>query len=168
MAAAAMPAPNQSPLLNSPVDSASPPPVLTSRNPLPLTSNQESQVRELYYKRVRNKCADEVRAIFHILLTPMPDFAACCTHRTFTATIMCRSEQRAMNTCMKKYATQAEHDAAREEWFATMDIRRREREEKEEKRKKDEVFWREWWDKEKKTEEMKGLPGDKTKEQGKR
>lgn len=52
-----------------------------------------------------------------------------------------------MNMCMKKYATQAEHDAAREEWFATMEKRREEREAKEEKRKKDEIFWREWWDK---------------------
>jgi len=34
---------------------------LPSRNPLPLSSSQESQVRELYHKRVRNKCADEVR-----------------------------------------------------------------------------------------------------------
>ena len=32
-----------------------------SRNPLPLSASQESQVRELYHKRVRNKCADEVR-----------------------------------------------------------------------------------------------------------
>ena len=80
------------------------------------------------------------------------DFASCCTSRTFTATIMCRQQQKAMNTCMMKYATQAEQDAAREEWFATMDKRREEREQKEEKRKKDEIFWREWWDKEKPTQ----------------
>ncbi|KAK5113971.1 hypothetical protein LTR62_003094 [Meristemomyces frigidus] len=107
---------------------------LPSRNPLPLSSSQETQVRELYFKRVRNKCADEVR-----------DFAACCTSRTFTATIMCRREQKAMNVCMMKYATQDEQDAAREEWFATMDKRREEREVKEVKRKEDEKFWREWW-----------------------
>lgn len=64
-----------------------------------------------------------------------------------------------MNACMKQYATQTEHDAAREEWFATMDVRRREREEKEAKRLRDEVFWREWWDKEKKTQEMGSVPG---------
>jgi len=52
-----------------------------------------------------------------------------------------------MNTCMKQYATQAEQDAAREEWFATAEKRREEREVKEEKRKRDEVFWREWWSK---------------------
>ena len=55
-----------------------------------------------------------------------------------------------MNTCMMKYATQEEQDAARAEWFATVDKRREERERKEEKRKVDEKFWREWWDKEKK------------------
>ena len=48
---------------------------------------------------------------------------------------------------MMKYATQAEQDAARAEWFATMDKRREEKERKEEKRQKDEKFWREWWDK---------------------
>ena len=52
-----------------------------------------------------------------------------------------------MNTCMNQYALQDEQDAAREEWFATMDQRRKQREDKEEKRKMDEVFWREWWDK---------------------
>ena len=48
---------------------------------------------------------------------------------------------------MMKYATQDERDAARSEWFATMDKRREERERMEEKRKVDEKFWREWWDK---------------------
>lgn len=50
-----------------------------------------------------------------------------------------------MNTCMLQFATQAEQDAAREEWFATRDLRRRERELKEEKRKEQEKFHREWW-----------------------
>ncbi|KAK5121107.1 hypothetical protein LTR85_005591 [Meristemomyces frigidus] len=124
-----MAAPSKEPLPTSPS------PVL-SRNPLPLSASQESQVRELYYKRVRNKCADEVR-----------DFASCCINHTFTATIICRKQQKAMNTCMMQYANQGEHDAAREEWFATMDKRKEERDKKEEKRKKDEVFWKEWWDK---------------------
>ena len=75
------------------------------------------------------------------------DFASCAMNHTFTATIMCRQEQKAMNTCMMKYANQAEMDAARAEWFATIDQRKQQREEKEEKRKKDEVFWRQWWDK---------------------
>jgi len=71
-------------------------------------------------------------------------------NHTFTATILCRKEQKFMNTCMMKYANQGEQDAAREEWFATMDKRKEEREKKEEKRKQDEVFWREWWDKDRK------------------
>lgn len=50
-----------------------------------------------------------------------------------------------MNTCMLQYANQAEQDAARDEWFATRDERRREREAKEEKRKEQEKFHREWW-----------------------
>lgn len=32
-----------------------------SRNPLPLSAAQEAQVRDLYYKRVRAYCADEIR-----------------------------------------------------------------------------------------------------------
>ena len=36
---------------------------LPSRNPLPLSSAQEAQVNELYYKRVRNLCASEIRGI---------------------------------------------------------------------------------------------------------
>ena len=48
---------------------------------------------------------------------------------------------------MMQYATQEEQDAARAEWFATMDKRKEERDRKEEQRKKDEKFWKEWWDK---------------------
>jgi COX assembly protein 1 len=39
-------------------------PLNPTRKPLPLSASQESQVRELYYKRVRNKCADEVRGMY--------------------------------------------------------------------------------------------------------
>jgi len=46
---------------------------------------------------------------------------------------------------MNQYATQAEQDAARSQWFAERDLRRKEREEKEEKRKEQEKFHREWW-----------------------
>ncbi|KJX99129.1 hypothetical protein TI39_contig372g00013 [Zymoseptoria brevis] len=116
------------------------------RSPLPLSASQESQVRELYFKRVRMKCADEVR-----------DFASCCTAHTFTATFSCRSSQKAMNACMLQHATQAEHDAAREEWFNTIEERKGQREEKERKRAEDEKFWKEWWRKERKTEELKAL-----------
>jgi COX assembly protein 1 len=59
-----------------------------------------------------------------------------------------------MNSCMNHYATRAEEDAAREEWFATMDSRREERLAKEKKRVEDEKFWKDWWDKEKKTTEL--------------
>lgn len=50
-----------------------------------------------------------------------------------------------MNNCMIKHATQAEQDAAREEWFATRLKRQRDRELKEERRKEQEKFHREWW-----------------------
>ena len=34
---------------------------LPSRNPLPLSAAQEAQVRDLYHKRVRGQCANEIR-----------------------------------------------------------------------------------------------------------
>ena len=37
------------------------PQVVPSRQPLPLSASQEGQVRDIYYKRVRTKCAEEVR-----------------------------------------------------------------------------------------------------------
>ena len=36
---------------------------LPSRNPLPLSASQEAQVRELYYKNVRDRCRDEIKGI---------------------------------------------------------------------------------------------------------
>ena len=141
-----------------------------SRSPLPLSASQETQVRELYFKRVRSKCADEVRGQSQNLIPRaltsncttdrnLLDFAACCTNRTFTATFYCRTQQKAMNDCMVRFATQEEQDAARGEWFATMDKRREEREQKEEKRKVDEKFWREWWDKDLEKKPGRGTDG---------
>ncbi|KAL8657785.1 MAG: hypothetical protein Q9226_001570 [Calogaya cf. arnoldii] len=104
------------------------------RNPIPLSSSQEAQVRELYYKRVRGYCADEIR-----------EFASCALGRTISATWACRQQRLAMNNCMIAHASQEEQDAAREEWFATRDDRRREREAKEARRKEQEKFHRAWW-----------------------
>ena len=50
-----------------------------------------------------------------------------------------------MNGCMKKHATQAQEDAAREEWFATRLQRQRDRERKQIKKAAQEDFMREWW-----------------------
>lgn len=107
---------------------------IPSRNPIPLSSSQEAQVQEIYHKRVKSYCADEIR-----------DFASCALNRTFSATWICRQQRLAMNNCMISHAGQKEHDAAREEWFATRDERRREREEKEKRRKEQEKFHRAWW-----------------------
>ncbi|KAF2090911.1 hypothetical protein K490DRAFT_53844 [Saccharata proteae CBS 121410] len=130
---AAPPPPASGPTTTS-SSSASAPKAPVLRNPIPLSSSQEQQVRDLYYKRVRTKCADEIR-----------DFASCALNKTFTATWACRSQRLAMNSCMVIYATQEEQDAAREEWFATRELRKREREEKEKKRLEQEKFHREWW-----------------------
>lgn len=50
-----------------------------------------------------------------------------------------------MKSCMVSYATQQEQDAAREEWFSTIDERIRQREAKEKKKIEQEKFHREWW-----------------------
>ena len=54
-------------------------------------------------------------------------------------------ERLAMNSCMAVHATVEEQDRAREQWFTTMEERRRKREEKEQKRQEQEQFHREWW-----------------------
>ncbi|EHK25450.1 uncharacterized protein TRIVIDRAFT_91761 [Trichoderma virens Gv29-8] len=110
-----------------------------SRNPLPLSASQESQVRDIYYARVRKQCADEIKA-----------FADCALGRTFSVTFACRAEHTAMNACMKLRATQEEQDAAREEWFALRMERQRQRERKTKMAAAQEEFMREWW----------GLPED--------
>ena len=37
---------------------------MPSRNPLPLSSSQEAQVRELYHARVRGYCAAEIKGLY--------------------------------------------------------------------------------------------------------
>ncbi|KAL5314999.1 hypothetical protein ACEPPN_017649 [Leptodophora sp. 'Broadleaf-Isolate-01'] len=107
---------------------------MPSRNPLPLSSGQEAQVRELYHARVRGYCAAEIKS-----------FAECALGRTLTAPFKCRAQNRAMNTCMIAHATQAEQDAAREEWFGLRLKRQKDREAKEARKKEQEKFHREWW-----------------------
>lgn len=128
---------------------------LPSRNPLPLSATQEGQVREIYYKRVRNLCADEIRgklpprSLFYIagrcIDATTADFASCALNRTFSATWKCRPQRLAMNSCMIGHAGQEQQDAAREEWFATRDERIRQKQEKEARKKEQEKFHREWW-----------------------
>ncbi|KUJ08900.1 uncharacterized protein LY89DRAFT_629423 [Mollisia scopiformis] len=107
---------------------------MPSRNPLPLSSAQEAQVRELYHARVRGYCAAEIKL-----------FADCALGRTFTAPFKCREQNKAMNTCMIAHATQSEQDAAREEWFGLRLKRQKDREAKESRRKEQEKFHKEWW-----------------------
>ncbi|KAK4216570.1 cytochrome c oxidase biogenesis protein Cmc1 like-domain-containing protein [Rhypophila decipiens] len=107
---------------------------MPSRNPMPLSASQEAQVRDIYYARVRARCAEEIKA-----------FAACALGRTFTVAFMCSEPQRKMNSCMKVHATQEEQDAAREEWFAKRMERQKERERKARRKAEQEAFLREWW-----------------------
>ncbi|KAL2122797.1 hypothetical protein VTJ04DRAFT_3252 [Mycothermus thermophilus] len=107
---------------------------MPSRNPLPLSASQEAQVRDLYYARVRNKCRAEIKA-----------FADCAKLHTFTASFVCKEPLHLMNSCMKAHATQAEQDAAREEWFARRQERAREKQRKALRKAEQEAFMREWW-----------------------
>ena len=36
-------------------------PMPSHHNPLPLSASQETQVREVFYARVRSKCADDIK-----------------------------------------------------------------------------------------------------------
>jgi COX assembly mitochondrial protein 1 len=88
------------------------------RNPLPLSASQETEVRNLYYKRVRDKCAHVVK-----------DFADCARGRTISVAWHCKEQQLAMNSCMLQYANKREQDLAREEWFESLRERTRKKEE---------------------------------------
>ncbi|KAK4229116.1 cytochrome c oxidase biogenesis protein [Podospora fimiseda] len=110
------------------------PPVIPSRNPLPLSASQEAQVRDIFYARVRSRCSEEIKA-----------FAQCAMGRTFTAGFFCSEPKRIMNSCMKLHATPEEQDSAREEWFAKRMERQREKERKQRRKIEQEKFLREWW-----------------------
>lgn len=60
-----------------------------------------------------------------------------------------------MNRCMRDHATQAEQDAARQEWFEMRLQRQRDRERKEIKKGAQEDFMREWWGLAERDEESK-------------
>lgn len=107
---------------------------MPSRNPLPLSASQEAQVREVFNARVRAHCADELKA-----------FSDCARNRTFSTPFVCRALSHAMNSCMQAHATPAEHDRAREDWFAARMTRARERERRERRKLEQERFHREWW-----------------------
>lgn len=107
---------------------------MPSRNPLPLSATQEAQVREVFNARVRAHCADELKA-----------FSDCARNRTFSTPFVCRALSHAMNSCMQAHATPAEHDRAREDWFAARLTRARERERRERRKLEQERFHREWW-----------------------
>jgi COX assembly mitochondrial protein 1 len=57
------------------------------------------------------------------------DFADCARGRTVSVSWHCRDQHLAMNSCMIAFATKAEQDAAREEWFTGIIARRQKREE---------------------------------------
>lgn len=44
-----------------------------SRNPLPLSASQESQVRDIYYARVRKNCTEEIKGTRRPSLPPLRD-----------------------------------------------------------------------------------------------
>ena len=138
-----------------------------SRNPLPLSASQESQVRDIFYANVRKECAEEIKgassisspsspqrlclsslsaAIFAVVRSlTLAAFAACALGRTFTVSFACRAPHRVMNNCMKLHATQEAHDDAREEWFAMRMERHRQREHRAKVAVAQEEFLREWW-----------------------
>ncbi|PSN67129.1 hypothetical protein BS50DRAFT_621207 [Corynespora cassiicola Philippines] len=103
-------------------------------NPTPLSAPQEQQVRDLYYKNVRNKCAEEIKA-----------FAQCAMGRTVTMVWACRDQKITMNSCMLQYQGQEEMDKARAQWFALAGERRRAKEEMERKVEEGRRKHKEWW-----------------------
>ncbi|KAF2638237.1 hypothetical protein P280DRAFT_471361 [Massarina eburnea CBS 473.64] len=103
-------------------------------NPTPLSAPQEQQVRDLYYRNVREKCAEEVKA-----------FVACASGRTFTMVWACRDQKLTMNSCMLQYQGQDEMDKARAEWFQLAGDRKEKRKELDRQIEEGKRKHREWW-----------------------
>ncbi|KAF2030571.1 hypothetical protein EK21DRAFT_65378 [Setomelanomma holmii] len=103
-------------------------------NPTPLSAPQEQQVKDLYYKNVRAKCAAEIET-----------FAQCALGRTFTMIYACRKPRLAMNSCMLQYQNQDELDKARAEWFQLAGERKRQREEHQRQLEDARSKHKEWW-----------------------
>ncbi|KAH3907322.1 COX assembly mitochondrial protein [Parastagonospora nodorum] len=103
-------------------------------NPTPLSAPQEQQVRDLYYKNVRAKCASEIET-----------FAQCALGRTFTMIYACRAPRLAMNSCMLQYQNQDELDKARAEWFKLAGERKKAREEHQRRLEDARSKHKEWW-----------------------
>lgn len=91
-------------------------------------------MREVFNARVRAHCAEDIKA-----------FADCARNRTFTIPFACRALSRAMNSCMLAHSTPAEHDRAREDWFAARLTRARDRDRRERRKLEQERFHRDWW-----------------------
>lgn len=114
--------------------------LIPSKNPLPLSATQEAQVRDIYYARVRNHCAKEIkgRSLYDDCLNSLVnylflfffflEFATCARNRTISATWKCKDERHNMNSCMVAHAKQEEFDKAREEWFRIRLEKRRQKE----------------------------------------
>ena len=164
-----------------PISTPSDPPLpKLPSNPTPLSAPQEQQVRDLYYKNVRAKCADEIKGerlsdpiapsttllIVKHVLTTIPDtaFAACATGRTFTLAWACRAQKLSMNSCMVQYQGQDELDKARAEWFALAGERRRAKKELQVKIEEGRRKHHEWWN----LDEEGKLQGKKVEEEGRR
>lgn len=103
-------------------------------NPTPLSAPQEQQVRDLYYKNVRAKCAKEIET-----------FAQCALGRTVTMIYACRPSRLAMNSCMLQYQNQDELDKARQEWFALAEERKKQRIEHQRRLEDARDKHKEWW-----------------------
>ena len=104
-------------LLSEPTSQRPSQPRADLRNPLPLSASQEAQVRDIYYRNVRAKCAAETKA-----------FALCARGRTISLAWACNAEQFAMNSCMMAHASREEEDKARIEWFQGVQERRLQKE----------------------------------------
>lgn len=123
-------------------------------NPTPLSAPQEQQVRDLYYKNVRAKCAPEIEGTKTLesgapccnhIADSHTAFASCALGRTLTMIYACRAPRLAMNACMLQYQNQDELDRARSEWFTLAEERQKARQEHKRKLEEARGKHKEWW-----------------------
>ena len=52
------------------------------RNPMPLSAAQEAEVKQMFYKRVRSHCADEIKGVLHSFPLPISPSTYHVIHET--------------------------------------------------------------------------------------
>ena len=74
-----------------------------------------------------------------------PAFSECSSTRLISVLWACRDKRLRMNKCLLQYQTQDDFDAARAEWLAAAEERRREKQERQHRQEEVDRWHEAWW-----------------------